>query len=136
MVEERTISALLRQIARDQEEAEKGRREMFLEVGRAIVTLSDIEAFLAELFIYLSDPVSPEQSARTFYGIQNFSQRLELTGYAVVRSLSRENQERWRILSDRIAKQKFIRNVAAHAPNAFHSGKGRRETSHIFGEPS
>jgi hypothetical protein len=91
------------------------RSEMHLQVGRAIVTLSEIEGFLAAFFALFSLPMKEEETAGMFYAAQNFNQRLELVDYAVDRSPEIELKKEWATLSARIRQQKFVRNITAHA---------------------
>jgi hypothetical protein len=122
----------LRRIAKIQEEQERDRTEMFLQVGRAIVTLSEIEEYMAEIFMVLSEPMSNRDSAAIFYEVQNLSHKLKLVGYAVTKRCWPDGQKRWPELSGRILAQKFVRNVAAHASLEFKQQKGEAKTWRVM----
>lgn len=96
---------------------------MYLQVGRAIVTLSEIKEYLAEMFVLLSKPMSEAQAAKMFYEVQNIAHKIKLLDYAVMRSSWKDGHAKWAKLSARISKQKFVRNVAAHASLEFKQDK-------------
>ncbi|WP_234682999.1 hypothetical protein [Bradyrhizobium monzae] len=75
------------------------RSEMHLQVGRTIVALSDIEEYLASFFVIFSLPVPEEESERIFYCHQNFTRKLEIVDYAVLRSAETELRDHWKKLS-------------------------------------
>ena len=107
-------------------EEQEDRREMHLQVGRTIVALSDIEQYLEGMFEMLSLPMPIKQSEKMFYGTQSFTRRLELVDYAASRSTETELHEPWEDLSERIKRQKVVRNIAAHASIHFRQEKGQR----------
>jgi hypothetical protein len=105
-------------------EEQQDRNEMHLQVGRTIVSLSDIEQYLESFFALFSLPMQEEESRRIFYGTRNFSQKLELVDYAVFRSGEKELHDPWNKLSERIKQQKVVRNLAAHASVYFKQERG------------
>ena len=116
-----TFFAMMEQ--RFQEELED-RREMHLHVGRTIVALSDIERYLAAIFSMFGLPLDEEQSEKMFYAAGSFTRRLELVDYAARRSPEKELHAPWEALSQRIKRQKLVRNIAAHASLEFRQQKG------------
>jgi hypothetical protein len=109
-------------IERDRQE-KFDRSEMYLQVGRAIVALSEVEEILAEIFVFLSAPMPEARSAKMFYSVQNIAHKIELVDWAMMHSPSAKDKERWRKLSSRVVKQKMVRNTAAHASVQFQREK-------------
>ncbi|ABD88341.1 hypothetical protein [Rhodopseudomonas palustris] len=117
-------SDFVQMMSRRFKEELEDRSEMHLQVGRTIVALSDIEQYLESFFALFSLPMAEEQSSRMFYSKQNFSSKLGLVDYAMLRSAEKELHKPWIELSERIKQQKVVRNLAAHASIHFKSEKG------------
>ncbi|WP_407112297.1 hypothetical protein [Bradyrhizobium sp. LMG 9283] len=107
------------------------RSEMHLQVGRTIVALSDIERHLETFFALFSLPIPEVESVRIFRGTQNFSRKLELVDYAVLRSDEKQLHGPCNKLSERIKQQKVVRNLAAHASIYFRQVRGARSRAVI-----
>jgi hypothetical protein len=97
------------------EEQEQDKKEMYHQVGKAIVNLSIIEEFMADLFVTLSRPMTQTKAADMFYESQNLNHKIKLVDYAMMRSEFEYGKKYWPALSAQISKQKFVRNTAAHA---------------------
>lgn len=98
---------------------EREKDEMYLEVGKAIVNLSVIEEYMASVFVILSRPMAEDAAAAMFYESQNMAHKLKLVGYAVMRTDWAAGKRDWPTLSAKIGKQRFVRNLAAHASMGF-----------------
>lgn len=112
------------------------RGEMYLQVGRTIVALSDIEQYLVSFFALFSLPIPEEESERIFYRSQNFNRKLELVDYAVLRSSEAELRDPWNKLSERVKQQKVVRNIAAHASIYFRQERGARRSRAVISASS
>jgi hypothetical protein len=111
-MDDNKIDRLLEKIERGEEEAAKG--ELFKEVGRAIVMLSNIEELLAVVFMIVSNKISQSEAANLFYGFNTFEQRFRLVGYAVAHNDWGGELEAWNRFSHRLSEKKSVRNLLAH----------------------
>ena len=90
------------------------RREVFEEVGRAIVHLSDIENLLASLFHALVLPKAPSPSMELFYDQGTFEKKMKLVDFIFHLEGSKEELERWRKIAAQLDAHRGARNLIAH----------------------
>lgn len=125
----RDVMQFLRDLMKRQKEEGAARIEMYQQVGRAIVTLSEIEEALAEVYVFLSAANPEKKSAKKFYKQDSIREKVKLVDAAVDASTRVKRKELWKPLSSRIVSQNMVRNEAAHASVEFHveraSGKWR-----------
>lgn len=114
-----SISAVFRDFFQSLEESEKDKSKIYREVGRAIVSLSVIEESMAGIFVVLSKPMTESEAGAMFYESQSIPHKLKLVDYALMRTDWSFGIKHWPGLKARIAKQKFIRNDAAHSSLSF-----------------
>lgn len=114
----------LRDLAKRQKEEGQARVQMYQEVGRVVVTLSEVEELLAEIYVLLSAPIPDEVSVKRFRKSGSIPRKLELVDEAVDRSSLVKHKDRWKALSGRVLEQKAARNLAAHASIEFHTMEG------------
>jgi hypothetical protein len=124
---EGVVTAAFRGIFESFEESQRNKREMYLEVGRAIVSLSIIEEYMAAAFVVLSRPMSEKQAGARFYNSQSINDKLKLLGGAVVKSDWSAGKQKWPPLSAKISSQKWVRNEAAHSSLGFRYEKAARK---------
>jgi len=72
------VSQFFRDLAKRQKEEGEARDQMYQEVGRAIITLSEVEQALAEIFVVLSAPRSEKESAKIFYKARDIPAKIDL----------------------------------------------------------
>jgi len=116
---ENEIREGLRKYFKRLDETERDKSDMYHEVGKAIVNLSVIEEYMAGIFVTLSGPMKEAEAATLFYESQNIAHKIKLVGYALMRSGWTKGASEWPSLSAKIGKQKFVRNMAAHASLGF-----------------
>jgi hypothetical protein len=90
------------------------RREVFEEVGRAIVHLSDIENLLASLFHVLVRPKAPSPSMELFYDQGTFDKKMKLVDFIFHLRGSKKELERWKKISAQLDAHRSARNLIAH----------------------
>ena len=122
-----TVTDAFRRIFAEFEQQERDKHDMYLEVGRAIVSLSVIEEFMAAAFVALSKPMAEDQAGAMFYECQNITHKLKLLDYAVMKSEWAAGKEKWPSLSAKIAKQIWMRNDAAHSSLGFRYEKNAKK---------
>lgn len=101
----------------------RSRNELFKQVGRVIVTLSEIENLMATAFLCVSQHMTLVESTDLFYSFRGFDQRLRLVGYAIAQNDWGGELEAWNALSKRIEDQRIVRNLAAHNGLSFKEDK-------------
>jgi hypothetical protein len=95
-------------------EEQRDKDELFKQVGRAIVTLSNIENLTAMAFATVSQGMTLEEACALFDSYQSFDQKFRLVGYAIRQNDWGNEFTAWEALSKRLQGQKFVRNLAAH----------------------
>lgn len=90
------------------------RRQVFEEVGRAIVHLSDIENLLASIFHSLVRPKAPSPSMKIFYDQGGFEKKMKLVDYIFHLEGSKEELERWKNIAAKLEEHRVVRNLIAH----------------------
>jgi hypothetical protein len=95
------------------------RDELYWQVGRALVSLSELEQYLAEVFIYLNGAIPEEHSAKLFYGAEGFADKVRLIDIAVLKECSEGARTGWAHISRQITRHRFLRNIAAHSSVRF-----------------
>jgi hypothetical protein len=114
-----TVSNKLREFVQHFEQQQREKDEMYRQIGRAIVSLSVVEELMAAAFVALSAPMVEDQAGAKFYETQNITHKLKLLDYAIMKTEWFEGKKKWPSLSAKIAKQKWIRNAAAHSSLGF-----------------
>jgi len=99
-------------IARDQKDSAKA--EVYREVGRTIIMLSNIEQLMVMVFMIVSNKITSKEAAEHFYSLNSFEQRFKLVEYAIAHNDWGGELELWKKFSGRIAKNKRLRNSMAH----------------------
>jgi hypothetical protein len=109
----------------------RSRNELFKQVGRIIVTLSEIENLMATAFFCVSQGMTIEESKKLFYSYRGFDQRFKLVGYAIAQNDWGGEIEAWNALAKKVESQRFVRNFAAHNQVSFKEDKkkGKRIAS-------
>lgn len=102
----------INQVARNQKDTAKD--EIYREVGRTIVMLSNIEQLMAMVFMIVSNKMTSKEAAEHFYNLNSFDQRFKLVEYAIAHNDWGGELELWQKFSGRIAKNKKLRNSIAH----------------------
>jgi hypothetical protein len=90
------------------------RREVFEEVGRTIVHLSDIENLLASIFHSLVLPKAPSPSMDMFYDQGTFEKKMKLVDFIFHLEGSKEELERWKKIAAQLDTHRSARNLIAH----------------------
>jgi hypothetical protein len=90
------------------------KREVFEQVGRAIVHLSDIENLLASIFHSLVLPKAPSPSMELFYDQGGFEKKMKLVDYIFHLEGSKEELERWKKIAAELEEHRPVRNLIAH----------------------
>ena len=105
------------------------KNELFKQVGRAIVTLSNIENLMAMAFISVTQGMKAAEAAELFYSYQTLDQKFKLVGYAIQQNDLGDEYDAWQTLSRRLQGQRFVRNLVAHQGMTFKqtAGGGRRK---------
>lgn len=101
----------------------RSRNELFKQVGRVIVTLSEIENLMATAFLCVSQRMTFEESTELFYSFRGFDQRFKLVGYAIAQNDWGGELAAWNALSKRVEGQRVVRNLAAHNGLSFKEDK-------------
>lgn len=89
------------------------KRELYEQVGRAIVKLSDIEMLLAMVFVIIT-PRKPEDAAAIFYEQQSLERRLSLVDFMAKGELTDKEMVTWQGINSEIRTHKGLRNLIAH----------------------
>ncbi|MBN8934988.1 MAG: hypothetical protein J0I13_01480 [Rhizobiales bacterium] len=89
------------------------RENMWREVGRAVVAISDIERVLAAICIRLS-PASEREAVDIFMSDRMFASRLRFLTYLVARWNDPKLSLRWASIERKLQSHKRIRNLVAH----------------------
>jgi hypothetical protein len=89
-------------------------RQVFEEVGRAIVHLSDIENLLASIFHSLVLLKAPSPSMEIFYDQGGFEKKMKLVDYIFHLEGSKEELERWKKIAAELEEHRAARNLIAH----------------------
>lgn len=109
---ERKLDEMLKHLEHLEEQEDKN--ELFRQVGRAIVTLSNIENLMAMAFISVTQGMTAAEAGEFFYGQQTFEQKFKLVGYAIQQNDWGDEFAAWEVLSKRLQEQKLVRNLVAH----------------------
>jgi hypothetical protein len=112
MMAKNPFSEALNKIARDKKDNAKN--EIYTEVGRVIVTLSNIELLMAMAFRIVSNKITAREADEFFYSLSTFEKRFRLVEYAIAHNDWGGELEHWNKFSGRIAKNKRVRNSIAH----------------------
>jgi hypothetical protein len=91
---------------------EKG--EIFAEVGRAIVNLSDIENWISSIYHEYCNPLSTSQSMPVFYEQAGFDRKLKLADLIVRLKAEKKHKEKWIKIIAGLDEHRLIRNLIAH----------------------
>lgn len=93
------------------------KRELFEEVGRAIVYLSDIENWLVNIADSVSFARTPGMEvANMFYAIFGFEKRLQFADLIVELEATDGQKARWKKITSALHAHRGIRNLVAHSP--------------------
>jgi hypothetical protein len=103
------------------------RRELFEEVGRAIVSLSDIENWLVNIAYIVSLTETPGMEVpNMFYAILGFEKRLQFADLIVELEATDDAKARWKKITSALHEHRGIRNLVAH----YGMGTGLRTDEH------
>jgi len=90
------------------------KHELYAEVGRAIVLLSDIESWLVAIAYHVALPTSGMKVPDMFYAIFGFEKRLQFADVIVELEATDDEKKRWRKITSELKAHKGIRNFVAH----------------------
>lgn len=90
------------------------KRELFEEIGRAIVHLSDIESWLIAIAYHVSSPLAGMKVPEMFYAIVGFEKRLQFADVVVEIEARKDEKARWRAIVSELKHHRQIRNFIAH----------------------
>src|SRR5450759_4686582 len=90
------------------------KHELYAEVGRAIVLLSDIERWLVAIAFHVALPTSSMKEPDMFYAIYGFEKRLQFADVIVELEATDDEKKRWREITSELKTHKGIRNLVAH----------------------
>ena len=90
------------------------KQELYAEVGRAIVLLSDIESWLVAIAYHVALPTTGMKVPDMFYAIYGFEKRLKFADVIVDLEATDCEKKRWREITSELMDHKGIRNVVAH----------------------
>lgn len=99
------------------------RNELFKQVGRIVVTLSEIENLMAAAFFCVSQGMTIDEAKALFYSYRGFEQQFKLVGYAIAQNDWGGELDTWNKLARRLENQRFVRNFAAHNQLSFREDK-------------
>lgn len=93
---------------------EPEKRELYQQVGRAIVELSNAENLLAVIFCVLSLPVSLETAKEMFASQGGFEKKLRFVNFMVLRANRSKEVETWKEIYKELNTHRGVRNLIAH----------------------
>ena len=133
-VDERELDAKLKHL--EGLEQQNDAAELYKQVGRVVVTLSNIENLMAMVFVIVSHNLTTEEASAIFDSYQSFDQKFKLVGYAIQQNDLGNEHEEWEKLSKRLQGQKLVRNLVAHQRMQFKQTDGGKHkpvlTAHWF----
>jgi hypothetical protein len=86
---------------------------LLLQVGRIVVTQSNIENTLA-LVVMMLCRATRFANAVNFYSVHGFENRLELTNFLMRKDGPRDLLDDWKEIYEGVRRHKKVRNLAAH----------------------
>ena len=110
------------------------KREIYEEVGRAIVTLSDIENWMGTIYHTYAQPnfLSDHYFMPFFHELNGFEKKAKLATLFVRMFAKPEHCNRWLKIVDEIEKHRKTRNLIAHQGMSVY-GWGEKETAILSG---
>src|SRR5687768_7860876 len=103
---------------------------LLTEVGRIVVTLSNIENRLCHLFLVLNPHVGISRASDHFYSMSNFDHRLKLTDFTVDCFATDAERRTWQKILGKLNQHRSTRNQVAHQgmAHSYRLGEGYLET--------
>lgn len=93
--------------------SEKAKRELYEQVGRAVVGLSNLEMLLAMLFAIIT-PRETSDVADFFYDQNGLEKRIRLIDFMAKGELTEAEMKTWQKVRQGILEHKGVRNLVAH----------------------
>jgi hypothetical protein len=93
---------------------EREQQELYEQVGRAIVGLSNAENTLAVIFCILSMPVELEVAKSLFADQGSFERKLKLVNFSVLQANDPEEMKEWSAIYKELNTHRGVRNLVAH----------------------
>lgn len=91
------------------------KRELFEEVGRAIIHFSNVENWAANLAYQATFNYVPGmQVAQMFFAIYGFGKRLQFADLMMAMHADDADKKRWKEIIEKLREHKAIRNLVAH----------------------
>jgi len=91
------------------------KREIFEEVGRAIIYLSNVENWIANLAYQATfDFTSGMQVPQMFFAVYGFGRRLQFADLMMEMHAADADKARWKEIALKLKEHKGIRNLVAH----------------------
>jgi hypothetical protein len=88
--------------------------DLYKEVGRAIIKLSDIENLMTMMFVILSTPVFPDGASELFHEQNSFERKMKLLNFLVLKENRPKEVAAWAAIYQKLHTHKGVRNLIAH----------------------